>query len=133
MNDQSYQKKLSYNKSYNKASYKAYTFRLNRIADADLIDTLDSLDTVTFIRNALRQYRLQHNLTQNLRSRKTKKLGMPYEVYAKAEDGSLSLIGTADDLDQAKALRDASGAADCVIVKRYMNRYSTIVGMKVKA
>lgn len=138
MNKESYSKKIAYNKDYNRNNYKAYTFRLNRVSDADLIECLDNMDTVQFIRKALKEFIQKHTLMQNLKSRKSKKIGFPYEVYTVTADGFRELIGSAEDLDNAKDIRDAaysrrSDIADCIIVKRYMNKYGTIVAMKVTA
>ena len=132
MNKETYSNKLAYNNTYNKNKYKAYTFRLDRIRDADLIACLDELDTVQFIRKALQDFIRRHELAQNLKSGKSKKLGMPYEVFAINPDGVRTLIGSAEDLDNAKMMRDAAGC-ECIIVKRYMNKYGTIVAMKVTA
>jgi len=138
MNKESYSKKIAYNKDYNRNNYKAYTFRLNRVSDADLIECLDNMDTVQFIRKALKEFIAKHTLMQNLKSRKNKRIGFPYEVYTVTEDGFRELIGSAEDLDNAKDIRDAaysrsSHVADCIIVKRYMNKYGTVVAMKVTA
>lgn len=138
MNKESYEKKIAYNNDYNRNNYKAYTFRLNRVSDADLIECLDNMDTVQFIRKALKEFIQKHTLMQNLKSRKSKKIGFPYEVYTVTADGFRELIGSAEDLDNAKDIRDAaysrrSDIADCIIVKRYMNKYGTIVAMKVTA
>lgn len=138
MNKESYSKKIAYNKDYNRNNYKAYTFRLNRVSDADLIECLDNMDTVQFIRKALKEFISKHTLMQNLKSRKNKRIGFPYEVYTVTEEGFRELIGSAEDLDNAKDIRDAaysrsSDIADCIIVKRYMNKYGTVVAMKVSA
>ena len=138
MNKESYSNKLAYNNAYNKRKYKAYTFRLDQIRDADLISLLDELDTVQFIRNALKDFIRKHELAQNLKSRKSKRIGLPYEVYAITQDGVRDYIGSAEDLDNAKDIRDSaffygSDIADCIIVKRYMNKYGTVVAMKVTA
>lgn len=138
MNEKTYNNKLAYNNAYNKRKYKAYTFRLDQIRDADLIALLDELDTVQFIRNALKNFIRKHELAQNLKSRKSKRIGLPYEVYAIDPDGVREYIGSAEDLENAKDIRDAaffqgSDIADCIIVKRYMNKYGTIVAMKVTA
>lgn len=140
MNKESYSKKIAYNKDYNRNNYKAYTFRLNRVSDADLIECLDNMDTVQFIRKALKEFIQKHTLMQNLKSRKNKRIGFPYEVYTVSEDGFRELIGSAEDLDNAKSLRDAVcvmvpdvTADNCIIVKRYMNKYGTVVAMKVTA
>lgn len=140
MNKESYSKKIAYNNDYNRNNYKAYTFRLNRVSDADLIECLDNMDTVQFIRKALKEFIQKHTLMQNLKSRKSKKLGMPYEVYTVSEDGVRELIGSAEDLDNAKDIRDGMcylcddiTLDNCIIVKRYMNKYGTVVAMKVTA
>lgn len=138
MNEKTYSNKLAYNNAYNKRKYKAYTFRLDQIRDADLIALLDELDTVQFIRNALKDFIRKHELAQNLKSRKSKRIGLPYEVYAITQDGVRDFIGSAEDLENAKDIRDAaffqgSDIADCIIVKRYMNKYGTVVAMKVTA
>ena len=138
MNEKTYSNKLAYNNAYNKRKYKAYTFRLDQIRDADLISLLDELDTVQFIRNALKDFIRKHELAQNLKSRKSKRIGLPYEVYAVNSDGVRDFIGSAEDLENAKDIRDAaffqgSDIADCIIVKRYMNKYGTVVAMKVTA
>ena len=138
MNKETYNNKLAYNNAYNKRKYKAYTFRLDQIRDADLIALLDELDTVQFIRNALKDFIRKHELAQNLKSRKSKRIGLPYEVYAVNSDGVRDFIGSAEDLENAKDIRDAaffqgSDIADCIIVKRYMNKYGTVVAMKVTA
>lgn len=132
MDKKTYDAKLAYNNQYNKSNYKAYTFRLNKVSDADLIACLDNLDTVSFIRSVLKDFIQKHELAQNLKSRRSKKLGMPYEVYALDPEGIRTLVGKCRDLDTAKDLRDASGS-DCIIVKRYMNKYGTIVAMRVTA
>lgn len=138
MNNDSYNKKIAYNKNYNRNNYKAYTFRLNKVSDADLIDCLDNMDTVQFIRKALKEFISKHTLMQNLKSRKNKRIGFPYEVYTVTEEGFRELIGSAEDLDNAKDIRDgvylrSSDIADCIIVKRYMNKYGTVVAMKLSA
>lgn len=138
MNKESYSKKIAYNKDYNRNNYKAYTFRLNRVSDADLIDCLDKMDTVQFIRKALKEFIRKHTIMQNLKSRKNKRIGFPYEVYTVTEEGFRELIGSAEDLNNAKDIRDAAYSrsaeiADCIIVKRYMNKYGTVVAMKVSA
>lgn len=138
MNKETYNNKLAYNNAYNKRKYKAYTFRLDQIRDADLIECLDNMDTVQFIRKALKEFISKHTLMQNLKSRKNKRIGFPYEIYTVTEEGFRELIGSAEDLDNAKDIRDASYSrssdiADCIIVKRYMNKYGTIVAMKVTA
>ena len=138
MNKETYNNKLTYNNAYNKRKYKAYTFRLDQIRDADLIECLDNMDTVQFIRKALKEFISKHTLMQNLKSRKNKRIGFPYEIYTVTEEGFRELIGSAEDLDNAKDIRDASYSrssdiADCIIVKRYMNKYGTIVAMKVTA
>ena len=143
MNKETYNNKLAYNNAYNKRKYKAYTFRLDQIRDADLIALLDELDTVQFIRNALKDFIRQHELAQNLKSRKSKRLGMPYEVYSITPDGFREMIGSAENLDNAKDMRDSAAdlyagydgmnIPDFIIVKRYMNKYGTVVAMKVTA
>lgn len=137
--NQSYQNKLAYNKQYNKKKYKSITFRLDRLKDADLVEYLDDVDITSFLKVILREHKSRCNLKEHLTSRehRTAKLGSPYALMELDENRHWREISGAEDLESVKILQqnylEFHYNAETAIIKRYMNKYGTIVAMKVRS
>ena len=136
MSEQKYQAKLAYNAEYNRNAYKAITFRLSKTKDADLIEYLEGADVTALLRMIIREHKSKVNLKERMRSRRTKKLKHPYVLMELDADKHWHEIAGADDLDAVKMMEEdfriLHADSDTCIVKRYMNKYGTIVAVRIR-